>query len=563
MKYFNISRNSNLILFITLLLGWFTLNIFQSVFTEIGNDESYYWVYSKFLAWGYFDHPPMVAVMIWLSNLFFDNELGVRLFTAIIQIPFLIILFKLTDVKLSQKAIWLFFIFSFSIVMIQAYGFVTTPDSPMLFFTGLFLWSYKLFIDKESTKNILFLSISMALLMYSKYHGVLVIGFVILSNLKLFINPRFYLAGIIALVLFIPHLFWQYDNNFPTFAYHLVDRSGEFKWSRLFEFFANQLAVFNPVTLGVVVYVLFKRKVKDRFERTLVFQILGFFIFFTLSNFKGYVNPHWTIAAACAMIILLVRESVVNEKLAKFAYRFIAPTFALILIARLALMVDFIPFKSEWHGHKQRMKDLGKITGSTPVIFFNQFQDPSKYYFYTKKPVHSIGCLKYRDTQYDIWNFDESFRGDSVILVSGAWNKNGERVTINENDFYIVRVGDYMPYKRLKVDLDFVDLNFVREKPIEVNISINNPYTEPFDLNHKTMPIDFIIVLSNKYRVFHNVDTEYSVDKSIIDPGETISGSLKFTIPEEYFGKYKLWLCHTAHNFCTVSQTPYKHIEIQ
>ena len=37
------------------------LNLLQAGFTTLNNDEAYYWMYSKFLAWGYFDHPPMIA----------------------------------------------------------------------------------------------------------------------------------------------------------------------------------------------------------------------------------------------------------------------------------------------------------------------------------------------------------------------------------------------------------------------------------------------------------------------------------------------------------------------
>ncbi len=40
------------------------LNLIQAANTELLDDESYYWAYSRFPAWGYFDHPPMIAVMI-------------------------------------------------------------------------------------------------------------------------------------------------------------------------------------------------------------------------------------------------------------------------------------------------------------------------------------------------------------------------------------------------------------------------------------------------------------------------------------------------------------------
>jgi len=48
---------------------------------ELGNDEVYYQTYAQHLQWNYFDHPPMVALLIRLStiNLFFHNEFFVPL----------------------------------------------------------------------------------------------------------------------------------------------------------------------------------------------------------------------------------------------------------------------------------------------------------------------------------------------------------------------------------------------------------------------------------------------------------------------------------------------------
>ena len=44
-------------------LLWFIVNLIQAGKTGLFDDEAYYWMYSKFPAWGYFDHPPMVALM--------------------------------------------------------------------------------------------------------------------------------------------------------------------------------------------------------------------------------------------------------------------------------------------------------------------------------------------------------------------------------------------------------------------------------------------------------------------------------------------------------------------
>jgi hypothetical protein len=62
-----------------LLLIWLAINLLQSAFTELAHDEAYYWMYSRNLAWGYFDHPPFIAILIKLGYALIPEEIGVRL----------------------------------------------------------------------------------------------------------------------------------------------------------------------------------------------------------------------------------------------------------------------------------------------------------------------------------------------------------------------------------------------------------------------------------------------------------------------------------------------------
>ncbi|MGI9546085.1 MAG: 4-amino-4-deoxy-L-arabinose transferase, partial [Flavobacteriaceae bacterium] len=64
----------------------FLLNLVQAYYTDLIYDEAYYWYYSKALAWGYFDHPPMVAFLIKLGSYFFEGEIGVRLMSCVFSV---------------------------------------------------------------------------------------------------------------------------------------------------------------------------------------------------------------------------------------------------------------------------------------------------------------------------------------------------------------------------------------------------------------------------------------------------------------------------------------------
>ena len=49
---------------------WWICNLFQAGFTELANDEAYYHMFAENLSWGYFDHPPMTALLVWLCLLY-------------------------------------------------------------------------------------------------------------------------------------------------------------------------------------------------------------------------------------------------------------------------------------------------------------------------------------------------------------------------------------------------------------------------------------------------------------------------------------------------------------
>lgn len=529
-------------LFFALLSAWVFLNIFQSIFTEIGSDESYYWVYSRHLDWGYYDHPPMIALIIKFGTFVLgDTVLGVRLFVILIQALFLLVLFKLIDVKKSNENVLIFFIVSFSVVMLQAYGFIATPDVPLLAFTALFLLSYRHYVDANYSWNgALFMAFCMAGLMYSKYHGAFVIIFVVLSNLKLFRKPSFYVSAIVAIALLVPHILWQIHQEFPSFKYHLVERSSGFEWIYFPDFLVNQLPVFNLFTLGAGIYVLFRRNTSDYFERALKFLFAGFLIFFTFWNFKGRVEPHWTIVAAVPMVILVVRETIVNDRLKKYICRVVLPSIILLFFMRAFMIFDVLPVHTEWHGDKQEVVDLKAVAGDKPVVFLSGFQMPSKYRFYAHRESHCMGVLDYRNTQYDIWNFDEAYWGKPVVVNLCVDTDSVKPTVSGKNKFYLVFVDRYQPYKKLKIELKSPISELKQGETVRIPVKMENPYAETFEIHHASMPLQVYLVANVKYNNEwkHGIEKVSSVFESeTIPSGGSVDGEITFVVPDYLQGE--------------------------
>src|SRR5579864_4009226 len=70
------------------IVGLTALRLVAAAWTPLTFDEAYYWLWSKHLAGGYYDHPPMVALVIRAGTMVAgDTELGVRLVSVLLALP--------------------------------------------------------------------------------------------------------------------------------------------------------------------------------------------------------------------------------------------------------------------------------------------------------------------------------------------------------------------------------------------------------------------------------------------------------------------------------------------
>ncbi len=511
-------RKSYLPLFILLLFAWASVNVVQALLSDVIRDEAYYFFYSNNLSWGYFDHPPLVALMVRISSFFFDNELSVRFMTIVLQVFTLVVIWNLLDQdKPCRKDILSFFGISFSVVMFTVYGFVTTPDSPLLFFTALFLLSYKRFLSDRKWLNIFLLSLSMAGLIYSKYQGGLVIALVILSNIKLLKDFRFWISGLFAILLLSPHIFWQIENGFPSFVYHTIGRAKSFKLSYFLEYLPNQAASFNPFIFVGAIYILFKYKAKDLFDRSLWFVSFGMILFFWAMTFRGHSQPQWTIAASIPFIVLLYRyrqkDSFIRNLLKKTVY----PSIILLIVIRVILISDSFPVQLEFHNQKLWADTLASKTDGFPLIFKDGYQKPSLYRFYTGKEATTVNSVYYRQNQYDMYDFNEQYIGNPAIIVDGS------KDSLIYTDNLVLT-----SFLNIKGDMPAC---LPREKSISINLSVTNTGNKSVRFDQNQFPVSLHMIIIGSGKRFSIPFESYSLP-DYLAPDEKIIFDVTICIPE-------------------------------
>lgn len=409
------------------LLVWGLLDLLCALFCEIHADEAYYRLYGQFLNWGYFDHPPMVGLMTALSSAIVPTtslmlkNLSVRLVTVLMHVATVYVVWKtILDFRfqiLDFKSLLVkFLLIAASMPMFCVYGFMTTPDAPLLFFAALFYYAYRRFTIDHSWSMTALLGLSMAGMLYSKYIAVLVIAFAVIGNWRLLRDGKAWAAVGLAALLMIPHLLWQINNGWPSFTYHLLSRAEAYRPLYTLEFLPNQWAVFNPIVWALMLWLGGKAILHgDAFRRSLGATVIGFQAFFLLMSFRGHVEPHWTVVTAIPAIFL-IGEDTLRLKGRVIIKWTLCVCVGLVLIARVVLMLDILPPQTGLAGKQAQMAQIHAEAQGLPVVFDGSFQTPSLYRFYYDDQAVLVRNMYDRYTQYDLLHLERNLIGQPACV---------------------------------------------------------------------------------------------------------------------------------------------------
>ena len=402
---------------VLLWLGvWWIANLVQAGFTELANDEAYYHMFAERLAWGYFDHPPVTALLVWAGERLFGGELGVRFFFTVLQPLYLWILWRLIrPADAGRRDAALFVVVSAATLMLQLYGFIAVPDGPLMFTTALFLLTFKWFSENRR-RAWLWMGIAMALMAYSKYHGALVVLFALAANPRQLLRPALYSSGAVALLLLVPHLVWQYEHDWASFAYHLSGRNSVFRPGYVVEFLANVLVVFNPFFVPLYVQAWRKMKPQTPVGRALKLLPVAFIVFFMLSSLRGYVQPQWVIVSCFGLVCVLFAYARRHPRTRRYVMRAGGVTVGLIVLVRLVMIFNPLGIRFEVFNNPESYAAIAAEADGRPVVFRYGYAVAAKYAFYTGGEAYCQPNIRYRTHQWQFRDDDSQFIGREVLV---------------------------------------------------------------------------------------------------------------------------------------------------
>ncbi|MFD2567934.1 ArnT family glycosyltransferase [Pseudotenacibaculum haliotis] len=527
------TKNAKLLFFSVVILV-FILNVIQGGLTELLPDEAYYWVYSQHMDWGFFDHPPLVAVWISISEFLFSNEIGVRFFSAISFSFLLYIVWKTIDHPKKEEYTWLFLLIILSTALLNVYGFITTPDTPLMLFVALFLYAYKEYLSKKSLSSYLLLAISVAGMMYSKYQGILIVFFVVLSNLRMVRDPRLWLTALLALVLYLPHLYWQWANDFPSFRYHLQERVSNrtYKFEHTLMHFVNMIAIIG-LTFPIIYKAFFKNiRTKDTYNRGLNFIIFGFLLFFFFSSFRGRVQAQWIVPISIPLILITYNYLTDREKARKWFVRLAFINIAIMLIARVLMFAEgIVPVKLNTHGNEAWALELQSDTPGQEKIFINSYQNTATYWYYTGEKAYYMKNFTGRNNHFVLLQENEDLSAKQAALVS--------RIRLDHTDFgthirgkdsvFTTVVNDYKDLSQIEIQFTDEEIVLKKNTPNSFDVEITNHFNRTISPTEFEVSIGFI---KARKKEKHILKALLQTKSTTIAPGETIKGIITFNTEE-------------------------------
>jgi 4-amino-4-deoxy-L-arabinose transferase-like glycosyltransferase len=305
-------------------------------------DEAYYWLWSKHLAAGYFDHPPAIAWLIHAgTSVFGDTPFGVRFWGVVLSLPASWFVWRAADLILKDDDRAALAALFFNLTLMASVELLAaTPDMPSLVASAGFVYALTRVQVRGDAQSWLSAGVAAGLGLLSKFSalflgaGALLWLIVDRDARKWLLSPWPYLGACLALLIFAPNLWWQSQHHWETFLFQFARiGSGDFTLRFLGEFIAAQLGLASPLIFVLMAVGLWRatRPGGDRLMLAcLVWVGVGYFLQHSLHD---RVQGNWPCFLYPALSILAAGVSTPTSGVLRKISLIAAPLAAVLLLA--------------------------------------------------------------------------------------------------------------------------------------------------------------------------------------------------------------------------------------
>lgn len=417
--------------------------------TPLFPDETYYWEWSRHLAPGYFDHPPVVAFLVAAGRaLFGDTPLGVR-FGSVVAGTIAGVFLCAAARRLRGGRAALAAAVVFAVMPLSAAGLVlATPDAP-LFAAVAAVW-YALLQVLEAPPNTVaslrwwaVAGVALGLALASKYTGVLVpLAVLVAFAAHPALRPRLrepgpYVAATLALLILMPVLAWNARHDWISLGFQLRHGFGGSSGSivgRELELLGGQAGLVSPVLFALCVLAVW-RALRTRgtppAHRLLATGAVVVFAFFMYSATRRRVEANWPALAYLPAVLLLASRADGGGRVRE--RRWLRAGIGLAAALTLAVYVDAftpvlpVPARRDpaaraygWDAVASAVSRVAVADSGRMFVAADRYQDASELAFHLPGRPETFSLnIGGRANQYDLWpSFAQRARpGDGLVLV--------------------------------------------------------------------------------------------------------------------------------------------------
>lgn len=320
----------------------------------------------------------MVAWLIHLTTLGsqYTSEVIVRLSSIIIGVINTYLIYVIAERGRSGFIAALMYTGSIYASLIA--GVFIMPDTPLtlfwlitlLIFKDILTKRHKWYSDKIERGDkykMLLAGAMIGLAMLSKYTGLYLWGaagvYIILYNRNWLKSWSLYLAVICTIIVFLPVLIWNYQNDFISFTFHSarVTTQTDVNWlyfgrEILGGVFYNNPVNFIVIICAIIAYIRGDRYIEQPNFRYLIWFSIPMIVLFLVISLTRETLPHWSGPAYFALIILGAKWLGTLKKGVCIAY--ISALFTLIvsLVGVIQINYSIVDMGQE----KEELSSLGR-----------------------------------------------------------------------------------------------------------------------------------------------------------------------------------------------------------
>lgn len=385
--------------------------------------DAYYYFYSENLALSYFDHPPMVAWMLWLFTSVLGSSItAIHITTFIVTIITSCVVYLLSMRVLShQKAARATFLFV-STILASIVSIITTPDVPLLLFWSLSLLFAHRAVTGDQWKDWLLTGVMMGAAFLSKYTAVFLPAGLFLFLLlqkeqrSRILNYRFALVCIMFAAVASPVVIWNFQNDFISFRFQGGSRFNHMglHLQNFFGTVGHQIFILVPVlfsALLVITWKYLKKAVKrvasisaDQLFLLCFFAPMVFF-FFGLSVII-WVKINWMMPAYISGIILAATFISVKWIRIQLVMSLVLHILGFVFIATYPVAVKSDDTWWGWYQLNDKVEALLKERPGYFVFAEDDYKTSAVLHFISRKKVYAANVLGLPALQYMIVDKD-------------------------------------------------------------------------------------------------------------------------------------------------------------